>query len=524
MGLLLLALFMQSCHDGVVNPYQTVDIDALEEMKSSSYALNSQKIRNYIGRLVKQDGDSMIADYRTRNYYIKDGAFLWIDRHGLDERADTLLRYLGTIEQMGFNKKKFAIPQIEKDLERIRQLDLVDDKDTLDINQVMARLEYYLTKAYLRYTAGQRYGFVNPTYLLNRIDEKDPVSQNSNDTTNYEILFDVPIEHASNNFYQLALTKVQVDSVSEFLKEIQPKDPLYHRLLDRLNSDKVGGDEKSKLVCNLERCRWRMKNFKGFPDKYVFVNVPAFQLYAHDGKDVLPMRVVCGKFKTKTPLLSSKIKRMDVNPQWIIPKSIVEKEVIRHAGNKQWFDNHRYIIRNRKTGKRMEPYQVSWGMLKSGDYMVVQEGGKGNSLGRIIFRFDNQFSVFLHDTSSPGAFGRDNRGASHGCVRVQKPFDLAVFMLKDKDKKTINKISYSMTADVSKRRIESYVDPETGEVVESKDTLDKERLIHSLDVSPEVPVYIMYYTVYPDEKDELKQYKDVYGYDKVINDYLRNYM
>ena len=256
----------------------------------------------------------------------------------------------------------------------------------------------------------------------------------------------------------------------------------------------------------------------------MFVNVPAFQLYAHDGKDVLPMRVVCGKFKTKTPLLSSKIKRMDVNPQWIIPKSIVEKEVIRHAGNKQWFDNHRYIIRNRKTGKRMEPYQVSWGMLKSGDYMVVQEGGKGNSLGRIIFRFDNQFSVFLHDTSSPGAFGRDNRGASHGCVRVQKPFDLAVFMLKDKDKKTIDKISYSMTADVSKRRIESYVDPETGEMVESKDTLDKERLIHSLDVSPEVPVYIMYYTVYPDEKDELKQYKDVYGYDKVINDYLRNYM
>ncbi|MBQ2495014.1 MAG: L,D-transpeptidase, partial [Prevotella sp.] len=187
LGLLLLALFMQSCHDGVVNPYQTVDIDALEEMKSSSYALNSQKIRNYIGRLVKQDGDSMIADYRTRNYYIKDGAFLWIDRHGLDERADTLLHYLGTIEQMGFNKKKFAIPQIEKDLERIRQLDLVDDKDTIDINQVMARLEYYLTKAYLRYTAGQRYGFVNPTYLLNRIDEKDPVSQNSNDTTNYEI-------------------------------------------------------------------------------------------------------------------------------------------------------------------------------------------------------------------------------------------------------------------------------------------------------------------------------------------------
>lgn len=522
--MLLLALLLQSCHDNVVNPYQSIDLNALEDMKLSSYALNSQKIRNHLGKIAKQDNDSMIADYRTRGYYMHDGAFLWIDRHGLDARADTLLQYLSMVEQMGFDKKKFSIPQIDKDLQRIRQLDLVDDGDTIDINQVMARLEYNMTKAYLRYSAGQRYGFVNPTYLLNRIDEKDPVTNGGCDTTNYEILFDVPIEHASNGFYQLALSKVQQHCIGDFLKDIQPQDSLYNRLLARLNDKKSGGDEKTKLLCNLERCRWRMKDFKGFPDKYVLVNVPAFQLYAHDGDDVLSMRVVCGKYKTKTPLLTSKIKRMEVNPQWIIPKSIVEKEVVHHAGNKQWFDNHRYFIRHRKTGKRIEPYKVSWSMLKSGDYMVVQEGGEGNSLGRIIFRFDNQFSVFLHDTSSPGAFGRDYRGASHGCVRVQKPFDLAVFMLKDKDKKTIEKIEYSMTADVSKKNTGPYVDPETGEVVERKDTLDKDKIIHSLPVSPEVPVYILYYTIYPDENNELKEYKDVYGYDKVITGQLRNYM
>lgn len=524
MGLLLLALFLQSCQENVVNPYQSIDLQALEDMKSSGYALNSHKIRSYLGTLVKLDKDSMQTDHRTRSYYLKDGAFLWIDRHGLDSRADTLLKYLGTVEQMGFNKKKFSVPQIEKDLQRIRQLEFVEDGDTIDINQVMARLEYHLTKAYLRYSVGQRFGFVNPTYLLNRLDEKETTNGNQCDSTNYEILFDVPIEHASNGFYQLAFSKVQNDSISDFLKTIQPKDKLYQRLLTRLKDEQIGDGEKAKLVCNLERCRWRMKKFNGFPQKYVFVNVPAFKLYAHDGKDILPMRVVCGKFKTKTPLLTSNIKRMEINPQWIIPKSIVEKEVLRHAGNKQWFDNHRYTIRHRRTGKKIEPYCVSWSMLKSGDYMVVQEGGKGNSLGRIIFRFDNQFSVFLHDTSSPGVFGRDNRGASHGCVRVQKPFDLAVFMLKDKDKKTIEKISYSMTADVSKKKIETYIDPETGDVVESKDTLDKDKLIKTLDVSPEVPVYILYYTIYPDENNELKEYNDVYGYDRVIAGQLRNYM
>ena len=524
LGFFLMALFLQSCHDNVLNPYKNLDLNSLEELKSSSYSLNSREIRSYLKTMIKEDRDSMIPDYRTRGYYLNDGTFLWIDRHGLDARSDTLMNYLSSVEKMGFSKKKFMIPQIEKDLKCIRELDLVNDGDTIDINQVMARLEYNLTKAYLRYSGGQRYGFVNPTYLLNRIDEKEPVNKGENDTTDYEILFDIPIEHASNSFYYKALSKVSNDSVSEFLQDVQPKDILYKRLITCLQDENIRFDQRKKYVCNLERCRWRIKNFKEFPNKYVMVNIPAFQLYAHDGKNVLPMRVVCGKYNTKTPLLCSSIKRMDINPQWIIPKSIVEKEVIRHAGNKQWFDNHHYYIRNRKTGKRIEPYKVSWGMLKSGDYMVVQEGGNGNSLGRIIFRFDNKFSVFLHDTSSPGVFGRDNRGASHGCVRVQKPFDLAVFMLKNKDKSIIEKIGYSMTADVSKRHVEPYIDPETGEIVEVKDTLDKKKLIGSLDVSPEVPVYIQYYTVFPDENNELREYKDVYGYDQVISRHLNNYM
>ena len=81
-----------------------------------------------------------------------------------------------------------------------------------------------------------------------------------------------------------------------------------------------------------------------------------------------------------------------------------------------------------------------------------------------------------------------------------------------------------MTADVSKKKMETYIDPETGDVVESKDTLDKDKLIKTLDVSPEVPVYILYYTIYPDENNELKEYNDVYGYDRVITGQLRNYM
>ncbi|MBQ6064967.1 MAG: L,D-transpeptidase family protein [Prevotella sp.] len=523
MGLLFLACLFHSCEDEHVNPYRILSLDSLRELRESSYALNSQTIRSYLRRLSRADADSMIPDYRLREYYANERPFLWIDRNGLDNRADTLLRYLDGVEKMGFSQRKFAVPQIKEDLGRIRKLHLESKGDTLDINLLMARLEYNMTKAYLRYAVGQRYGFSNPTFLLNRIDEKQPSQQTVYDTTRYQKLFDIAIEHPTSAFYGKALRKITTDSVGEFLHDIQPTDSLYHRLLARVSNDSIGMEERGKLVCNLERCRWRMRDFQEWPDKYVLVNIPAFQLYAHDGDSLLPMRVVCGKFNTKTPLLASKIKRMDINPKWFIPKSIVENEVARHAGNRRWFESHRYFIRHRKTGKRIEPERVSWGMLKSGDYLVAQEGGPGNSLGRIIFRFDNPFSVFLHDTSSPGVFGRDNRGASHGCVRVQKPFDLAVYMLSKKDETTIDKLRYSMTADVSKKGNQYETDPETGEKVVVEDTLNRQRLIGSVDVSPEVPLLITYFTVFPDEKGVLRTYKDVYGYDRVIAHHLRNY-
>ena len=79
-------------------------------------------------------------------------------------------------------------------------------------------------------------------------------------------------------------------------------------------------------------------------------------------------------------------------------------------------------------------------MLISGAYGIAQRGGKGNALGRIIFRFDNNFSVFLHDTNSKGVFGQEDRGVSHGCIRIEKPYDFAVFLLADSSSPIIHSI------------------------------------------------------------------------------------
>ena len=135
--------------------------------------------------------------------------------------ADSLLVYLDAVEDMGFSKRVFGVKQIERDLQRLRTLDV--DTGIRDINRVAARLEYNLTKAFLRYTAGQHFGFTNPTQIFNRLDirEQDSVR------TTYRGLFDIPVKRPPKGFYPTALRKIYNDSVAIFLRESQPQNALY---------------------------------------------------------------------------------------------------------------------------------------------------------------------------------------------------------------------------------------------------------------------------------------------------------
>lgn len=513
--LLFVVVALQACHERQVNPNTNLTLEAFSDLKTSSYAISSRVIREKIDHLMKSDDDSMMADFRARSYYLNRGNFMWIDRHGVDRRADTLCTYLKQVGRMGLNPSRFCAGQIEADLKRLRNLDFDDQAN--DINDILGRLEYYLTKAYLRYVTGQRFGFVNPQYVFNRIDVMDSDSVR----VTHRDLFDIPMEHASRAFYTMAFRKIANDSVGYFLRSVQPESPFYAELQQRLPRVNTKA-ERAKILCNMERCRWRLKEYPSQYKKYVLVNIPSFRLRAIDHSDTLSMRIGCGSFQTKTPLLTSRVERMDVNPQWIIPRSIIRKDVIRHIGNRAYFESRHFFVRERKTGKKVDISRVSRSMLESNDYLVIQEGGKDNSLGRIIFRFKNSFSVFMHDTSSRDIFSRDDRGVSHGCVRVENPFQLAVFMLSEKDEETIDKIKYSMTADISNASKEKLGDNENSIVV--ADTLDRSRLIGSLSVKPQVPLFITYFTIYPNNWGRLVEYADVYGYDRVIFNILKNYM
>lgn len=490
-------------------PYKDITLDSFREFRNPAYVVDSREIVKNIERLCHSDMDTVYSDYRTRGYYLGGGAPLWIRRYGVGAGADTLIAALRKVGDMGFTVRSFGVEAIEQDMERMRNLDFDGGENT--INRVMARLEFGLTKAYLRYVVGQRFGFTNPLYMFNKLDALD--SDSTGRTYGFRRLYDVSIQRPDSAFLARAMRQTTADSIGAFLREVQPVSPMYHRLRAMLGRA-AGGTERMRVLCNMERCRWRETEARDTTGKYIVVNIPEFHLYAYGGDKPLDMRVGCGATKTKTPLLTSAIERMDVNPVWNIPVSIISKEVSLHAGDADYFERNNYYIVERSTGEPVEIEDVTAAMLRSGRYRVAQQGGEGNSLGRIIFRFPNNFSVFLHDTSSRGVFGRDNRGVSHGCVRVQDPFGLAVFLMNEPDEWLLDKLRISMD-----------MKPETDKgrrLVAAGN--DNSRLVRSLPVRPGVPLFITYYTIYPGPDGMLRTHPDVYGYDRVMAMHIKPFI
>lgn len=510
-----LACLVASCSERS-NPYKDLALSDYDSLRVGHYVVRSHKVYAEIEQLMLADKVVCQADRFIRNYYHDKGRFVWIGRFGVDQRADSLLDHIGKVEAMGFSPKRFSVEEIAADLQRMRTLQF-DGHDN-QASKVLGRLEYNLTRAYLRYVVGQRFGFVNPRTVYNRLDPHD------GDTirVSYRTLYDVKTESPDNHFYQMAFQKVRSDSVGAFMDEVEPSNPLYHRLKHMLHGDSARLYGRQLIMVNMERCRWRLSDEPYLHKRYVMVNIPSFHLVAKDEEETLTMRMVCGSLKTKTPLLVSALKRVDVNPQWIVPKSIVKSSIVHHAGSAPWFASHRYFIRERRTGKVVHVERVSRDMLLSGEYMVVQEGGAGNSLGRIIFRFDNNLSIYLHDTPNRTVFGRDERDISHGCVRLEKPFQLARFLLKEQSPEMFEKINYSINADVSVLGKDRQLLTEQQQEV--LDTLNKKMLVGQVRIKPQVPVFVLYYTLYPHDGGGWDTFRDVYGFDAPIWQRISSFM
>ena len=478
------------------------------------HALDTTEQGKYLTHLFDADTSKWEADKKVCEYYQAVVEQLqtqrifeprWYNRAGVTDQADALLAQLQReLPRQGLDPKAFFLPEIESDLEIVRQLSF--DSVGQNINEVLPRLEYHLTKAYVRYTTGQRYGFVRPDLVFNQMDIKP-------DNDSYARLFDYEVKAPD---YEEALQKLSSPDRMTYLQTSVPSNSLYHTFMAQLEQT-TDSAKRETLIVNLERCRWQMARPEGRTHQVV-VNIPAQQLWAICPDSILPMKICCGAIPTKTPLLNSEITYMQVNPEWIIPPSIVKGEVSVHSGDSAYFARNSYYIVDREKGDTLDPKKVTKSQLISGGLRVGQRGGAGNSLGRIVFRFANNFGVYLHDTNNRGAFNRERRTLSHGCMRVHKPFELACFLLQGADEWTLDKIRIAMDIKPETQRGHEYLE-------EHEEDPRPLKVITYRDVNPRVPVYIIYYTAYPDpETGEVNFYPDLYSYDQVIRKKMKDFL
>ena len=448
------------------------------------YEACSPEAQRLLNGILANANDTAFADRMGIDYYRQGGQRLWTGHPSQIEKCDSVVSLLHQqIADMGFSDKVFQMQAIDENLAIIHEPDSAEN-----LAQTMAQLEADLTKAYLRYATGQRFGFTNPTRLFG--------NQN----------YDVDLEKADTSFVQHAIGQLaDCQSMMEFLRSVEPSDDAYQQLKAQLKVDSTD-ESRHRTLCNMERLRWRDKKHPETAIRRIFVNIAAQQVWAISPDSVINMRICCGKPSTKTPLLSSAIHKIEVNPEWGIPQSIIRGEVSSRAGDSAYFARHNYYITN-SSGQRVSPSSVTSADLRSGRYAVRQRSGAGNALGRIIFRFANRFSVYLHDTSSPSAFNNARRTISHGCVRLQRPFDIAEFVLPDADPWLLDQMRLSMDLQPKTDQGREYKRTHRGAI----------RLINSKEVNPTVPVIISYFTEYPNPATGVMEtWGDPYSYDNII--------
>jgi murein L,D-transpeptidase YcbB/YkuD len=229
------------------------------------------------------------------------------------------------------------------------------------------------------------------------------------------------------------------------------------------------------------------------PDHYIWVNLPGYYLQLWDGDTVkMTSKIICGKPGTKTPQLNSAISEIITYPQWTVPGSIIQKEILPAVKKNTGYLARKGFSLVDKNGDVIDPDSVDWSKYsKTIPYRVVQGSGDANALGVLKFNFSNKYSVYLHDTNQRYLFGNASRAFSHGCVRVQEWRPLA---------------SYILNRDVNVDSLRT----------SKMDSLNKwlgNKEKHSLAIRNRVPLFIRYFTC-DARGGQLNFYDDIYGEDE----------
>lgn len=247
------------------------------------------------------------------------------------------------------------------------------------------------------------------------------------------------------------------------------------------------------VEANLERYRWLPQRPAG---PHVEVNIADAMLEARsDSGQTLRMRVVVGDRNHPTPVFSTEIAWMDLNPTWTMTRRVVAEEVLPALRrDSTYLQKHQLQVLRPIDGvlTQVPVSAVNWDSVTSDTFRTfVRQGiGKQNPLGRIRFMCPNPFDVFLHDTNQRGLFRLADRAKSHGCVRLEHPLELAAWLLSLQVPTPVDSVQVALNDTTSRR----------------------------WPLEPRVPLDVLYWTAWVDEQGVLQVCDDVYGLDARLMD------
>jgi L,D-transpeptidase YcbB len=250
-------------------------------------------------------------------------------------------------------------------------------------------------------------------------------------------------------------------------------------------------DRLEQLRLSLERWRWLPHDFAEPP---IIVNIPEFKLRAGDvpGKPTLIIPVVVGKaMRTQTPVLDEDMKYLVFWPYWNVPPGILRGEMMpKIAKDRTYVQRNGYEVAT-YSGQVVTDGVISddvLAQLRAGKLMLRQKPGPKNALGLVKFIFPNDNNVYLHSTPEQALFGRTRRDFSHGCIRVEDPKALAVWVLRNNPGWTKERVANAFTA-------------------------GKEQQVN---LTRMIPVLIVYATAVVEENGQVFFLEDIYGHDKSL--------
>lgn len=254
----------------------------------------------------------------------------------------------------------------------------------------------------------------------------------------------------------------------------------------------------SIMALNIQRLRLT----PAIGDTGIWVNIPDFSLYFYANNElILDSKVIVGRPDRKTPIMSSALNNVVVNPPWNVPTSMTRKDIVpRGKADPSYFSRKGYTIYSGwgNDAYPINPYDIDWQNMSANNfpYRIWQAPGPTNSLGRYKFNMPNSDAIYLHDTPNHSLFSKNMRAISSGCIRVNKASELASILLGD--------------AGWKQDRIDAAL---------------KRGSTQYAPIPERIPVYLYYQTAWVAQENAPQYRADIYGYDKVITNaqpYLEN--